>query len=109
MHTAKAATTAELSRPFWTDTTQNRSRSLTVSDNEFAFPTANPDLQPEYATHYDTRIEYFFEPVVVFSAGFFYKEIKDAQISTTSLFTAGDVPQDILDLGFTESGARRCI
>ncbi len=83
---------------------QNLSRSLTVSDNELAFSTANPDLQPEYSTNYDTRVEYYFEPVGVLSAGFFYKEIKDAQISTTSLFTAGDVPQDILDLGYTEQG-----
>ncbi len=83
---------------------QNLSRSLTVSDNELAFATANPDLQPEYSSNYDTRIEYYFEPVGVLSAGFFYKEIKDAQVSTTSLFTAGDVPQDILDLGYTESG-----
>jgi iron complex outermembrane recepter protein len=83
---------------------QNLSRSLTVSDNELAFATANPDLQPEYSSNYDTRVEYYFEPVGVLSAGFFYKEIKDAQISTTSLFSAGDVPQDILDLGYTEAG-----
>lgn len=83
---------------------QNLSRSLTVSDNELAFSTANPDLQPEYASNYDTRIEYYFEPVGVLSAGFFYKTIKDAQISSTTNFTAGDVPQDILDLGYTEAG-----
>ncbi len=83
---------------------QNLSRSLTVSDNELAFATANPDLQPEYSSNYDTRVEYYFEPVGVLSAGFFYKEIKDAQLSTTSLFTPGDVPQDILDLGYTEAG-----
>ena len=82
----------------------NLSRSLTVSDNELVFATANPDLQPEYSSNYDARVEYYFEPVGVLSAGFFYKEIKDAQISTTSLFPAGGVPQDILDLGYTESG-----
>jgi len=83
---------------------QNLSRSLTVSDNELSFATANPDLQPEYASNYDTRVEYYFEPVGVLSAGFFYKTIKDAQISSTTNFAAGDVPQDILDLGYTEAG-----
>ncbi len=83
---------------------QNLSRSLTVSDNELAFSTANPDLQPEYASNYDARVEYYFEPVGVLSAGVFYKELKDAQISTTSLFSKGDIPQDILDLGYTEAG-----
>src|SRR5688572_19123940 len=83
---------------------QNLSRSLSVSDNELAFATANPDLQPEYADNFDARVEYYFEPVGVISASVFYKKLTDSQISTTSNFTPGDVPQDILDAGFTEAG-----
>ena len=78
---------------------QNVARSLVINDTQTTYTTANPDLKPEYADNYDARVEYYFEPVGVISAGVFYKSIKDIQISQTVDFTLDNVPQDIIDLG----------
>lgn len=80
---------------------QNISRSLVINDTSTLFTTANPNLKPEYANNLDARLEYYFEPVGVFSAGIFTKKIQDIQYTTTTDFTLTNVPQDILDLGYT--------
>jgi len=79
---------------------QNIARSLVINDTQTTFTTANPDLKPEYADNFDSRIEYYFEPVGVVSAGVFYKKLKDVQFTTTTDFTLNNVPQDIIDAGF---------
>lgn len=80
---------------------QNVAASLVVNDTETTFQTANPNLKPEYADNFDLRLEYYFEPVGVVSAGAFYKQVKDVQYSTTTDFLSiADVPQDIIDAGF---------
>jgi iron complex outermembrane receptor protein len=80
---------------------QNVAASLIVNDTETSFQTANPDLKPEYADNFDVRLEYYFEPVGVISAGAFYKQLKDVQYTTTTDFlNVADVPQDIIDAGF---------
>lgn len=79
---------------------QNVARSLVINDTQTTFQTANPDLRPEYADNFDSRIEYYFEPVGVVSAGIFYKKLKDTQVTTTTDFTLENVPQDIIDAGF---------
>lgn len=79
---------------------QNVARSLVINDTQTTFTTANPDLKPEYADNFDSRIEYYFEPVGVVSAGVFYKKLKDVQFTTTTDFTLNNVPQDIIDAGF---------
>ncbi len=80
---------------------QNLARSLSINDDESAFQTANPDLRPEYGDNLDARIEYYFEPVGAVSFGVFYKKIKDMQVSSTEDFTLNNVPQDIIDQGYT--------
>jgi len=80
---------------------QNLARSLVVNDTETSFQTANPDLKPEYGDNFDARVEYYFEPVGVVSAGVFYKKIKDMQVSRTVDFTLNNVPPDILEQGYT--------
>jgi len=79
---------------------QNIARSLVVNDTQTVFTTANPDLKPEYADNFDTRLEYYFEPVGVVSAGVFYKKLKDVQFTTTTTFTQSNVPADIIEAGF---------
>lgn len=79
---------------------QNIARSLVINDTQTTFTTANPDLQPEYADNFDSRIEYYFEPVGVISAGVFYKKLKNVQFSTTTDFTLNNVPADIIEAGF---------
>lgn len=79
---------------------QNVARSLVVNDTQTTFTTANPDLKPEYADNFDTRLEYYFEPVGVISAGVFYKKLKDVQFTTTTTFTLNNVPEDIIEAGF---------
>ncbi|HEY1108709.1 MAG TPA: TonB-dependent receptor, partial [Opitutaceae bacterium] len=81
---------------------QNIARSLVINDTQTNFTTANPDLKPEFADNFEVRAEYYFEPVGLISAGVFYKKLKDVQVTTTQDFTRGNIPQDILDLGFTE-------
>lgn len=78
----------------------NISRGLIVNDTQTTFQTANPELKPEYADNFDTRIEYYFEPVGVVSAGVFYKKLKDVQFTTTTDFTLSNIPQDIIEAGF---------
>lgn len=79
----------------------NIARSLVVDDANNIFTTANPDLKPEYADNFEVRAEYYFEPVGVISAGFFYKKLKDVQVTRTEDFTASNIPQDVIDLGYT--------
>jgi iron complex outermembrane receptor protein len=79
---------------------QNVARSLVVNDTQTTFTTANPDLRPEYADNFDARIEQYFEPVGVISAGVFYKRLKDVQFTTTTDFTLDNVPADIVEAGF---------
>ncbi len=79
----------------------NIARSLVVSDDQTTFTDTNPDLRPEFADNFDTRIEYYFEPVGVLSAGLFLKKMTDTQMTISSTFDGVNVPQDILDLGYT--------
>jgi iron complex outermembrane receptor protein len=83
---------------------QNIAASLIVNDAQDSFQTANPDLKPEYADNFDIRLEYYFEPVGVVSAGMFYKQVKDVQYTTGTQFAdPSEVPQDIIDAGFDPS------
>ncbi len=61
-------------------TVDNINRNLVIS---------NPSLKPQTANNFDVGVEYYFEPVGVFSAGVFLKEIKQF------IFTrSGDIIQD---------------
>jgi iron complex outermembrane recepter protein len=79
---------------------QNIARSLVVNDDETVFQTANPGLKPEYGDNFDLRLEYYFKPVGVISAGLFHKNIKDMQATVTEDFTLTNVPPDIIGQGY---------
>ena len=79
----------------------NIARALSINDTQTAVTDTNPDLKPEFADNFDVRLEYYFEPVGLFSVGVFHKKIKEGQLSLTSTLTADNMPQDVLDLGGT--------
>ena len=54
------------------ETANEANQTLTVS---------NPSLLPQTASNWDATLDYYFEPVGVFSAGWFHKTIKDYIIS----------------------------
>jgi TonB-dependent receptor len=58
----------------------------TVNYEARTVSTNNPSLKPQYANNFDASIEYYFEPIGLFSAGVFLKEIKEF------IFTAGGQP-----------------
>ncbi|HWT50866.1 MAG TPA: TonB-dependent receptor, partial [Caulobacter sp.] len=46
--------------------------------------SGNPDLLPQVSTNYDTGVEWYFGRGGILSAGFFWKELKDTTVSTTT-------------------------
>lgn len=46
--------------------------------------SGNPDLLPQTSTNYDTGVEWYFGRGGILSAGFFWKELKDTTVSTTT-------------------------
>jgi len=55
-------------------------------DGSYTFTINNTSLKPETANNYDASLEYYFEPVGVFSVAVFYKDIKNIQITQPSIF-----------------------
>lgn len=49
----------------------------------------DPSLKPQYSDNYDAAIEYYFEPVGVLSAGYFYKNVTDFISSDTRIIGVG--------------------
>jgi TonB-dependent receptor len=82
-----------------------------VNGAPFAFTANNTELEPETAQNFDVQVEYYFEPVGVISFGVFKKDLKNIQIQVTQIIDQANVPQSILDLGFTpaELGANSTI
>ncbi|MBL9211326.1 MAG: TonB-dependent receptor [Opitutaceae bacterium] len=58
----------------------------TINDVAQTVTTANPSLRPQFADNFDVSLEYYFEPVGLFSASVFLKEVKDFQFNDTSGF-----------------------
>jgi iron complex outermembrane receptor protein len=58
----------------------------TINDVAQTVTTASPALRPQYADNFDVSLEYYFEPVGLFSASVFLKEVKDFQFTDTSGF-----------------------
>lgn len=83
----------------------NIARALSVATNAEGEVTGitdtNPELKPEYADNFEVRVEKYFEPVGVFSLGVFYKKITDAQMGTVTQLTMDNIPQNVLDLGYS--------
>ncbi len=87
---AKLSWSTSFGRPALT----NYNPSVTPNESNAAFngqPTVtvnNPSLLPQTAANWDATLEYYFEPVGNFSAGFFRKTIKDYIVSG---FIAGTI------------------
>lgn len=71
------------------------SKSAVASFNDTAMTGTlpNPELKPEYGNNYSVRLEYYFEPVGVLSAGVFRMDMKDYQAA------ASGIPAEQLGLG----------
>lgn len=69
----------------------------------FQFTVRNTELEPETANNFDLRLEYYFEPVGVISAGVFFKDLKKIQVQTTSPIDPNAIPEAIAQLGFTSA------
>jgi TonB-dependent receptor len=69
--------------------------TVTPNDPQPATVTAgNPFLKPYKATNFDAAVEYYPTKDSLFSAGFFYKDIKNPiyQIGQTGIANPGDIP-----------------
>ncbi|WP_438480314.1 TonB-dependent receptor [Oleiharenicola lentus] len=95
----RAAYFKSLMRPDYSQLTGGIAVSNDIAP--FAFTRKNIDLQPETADNFELGFEYYFEPVGVVSANFFYKKIHDIQIANAFLIDPNNIPQDIADLGYT--------
>jgi TonB-dependent receptor len=52
-----------------------------VSETNQTVTVNNPSLLPQTSTNWDATVEYYFEPVGMFSAGWFHKDIRDYIVS----------------------------
>ncbi|MFZ4427590.1 MAG: TonB-dependent receptor [Saprospiraceae bacterium] len=75
----RAAWTNTLARPDYVDLAP--SRRIDVSDNTLV--TGNPNLKATTASNLDLMFEHYFSTVGIFSAGIFYKDIKDFIYATS--------------------------
>jgi iron complex outermembrane recepter protein len=62
---------------------------------------SNPSLKPQYADNFDFGVEYYFEPVGMFSAGVFLKEIKQFIFSRGGNIVQGDTGEYAQYSGYT--------
>jgi iron complex outermembrane recepter protein len=63
----------------------NMSGVATINEDTLTGSIPNLDLRPEHGNNYSTRLEYYFEPVGVISAGVFMMDVKDLQLSTSNI------------------------
>jgi TonB-dependent receptor len=77
------------------------------SDGTFTTISVNNTLlKPETANNFDVSVEYYFEPVGVVSAAFFFKDIKDIQVQRPSTNYAGvpdSIKEQLREAGYTDS------
>ena len=70
----------------------------TVDDNGVAVDVGNPDLKPEHANNYDLLYEKFLQPLGMFQAGFFAKQLTAPEIVITipANINIADIPANAL-------------
>ena len=61
----------------------------TINETAQTLTVNNPSLLPQTAKNWDASLEYYFEPVGSFSAGFFHKTIRDFIVSGINTGTIG--------------------
>ncbi len=88
---------------------QNVVGGITATDNadgSYGFLLNNSAVKPETAHNFDLSLEYYFEPVGLFSATLFYKDIKDIQVNQPGLETAkapAEIKAQLLEAGYSEA------
>lgn len=98
---ARASYFKSIMRPDYSQLTGGIGVSNDTTVEPFAFTIKNIELKPETADNFEIGIEKYFEPVGVISANFFYKKISDIQVANSFFIDPANIPQDILDLGYT--------
>lgn len=63
----------------------SKSAVASINDTAMTGTLPNPDLKPEHANNSSVRLEYYFEPVGVLSAGVFRMDVKDYQYSASGV------------------------
>lgn len=74
--------TSSASRPDYDDLRPN----FTINDSTQSISGGNPEARPEKQMGLDTYLEWYMTPSGFFSAGLFYKDIKDVLVQRSSLF-----------------------
>ncbi|MBM3512893.1 MAG: TonB-dependent receptor [Alphaproteobacteria bacterium] len=93
---ARIGATTSSSRPDFDDLRPN----FTINDTTQSVSGGNPDAKPEKQRGVDAYVEWYMTPSGFFSAGVFYKDIKDVLVQTSGVFGV-----DTLDLpGLDRSG-----
>jgi TonB-dependent receptor len=59
--------------------------STTVNDDNQTLSNANTALKPQFSDNFDFNVEYYFEPIGVFSASVFLKQVKDFIYSQSNI------------------------
>jgi TonB-dependent receptor len=78
----RISATTSASRPDYDDLRPN----FTINDQTQSISGGNPEAKPEKQMGLDTYIEWYMTPSGFFSAGVFYKDIKDVLVQRSSLF-----------------------
>lgn len=82
---ARASWATGIGRPSFADIIP----SLTVNEIAETVSGTNPGLKPHHAENIDVSLEYYFEPVGVFSVGYFHKKLTDFIFSDTHTISTG--------------------
>jgi TonB-dependent receptor len=90
---ARFGVTTSAARPDFDDLRPN----FTINDATQSVSGGNPDANPEKQIGADAYLEWYITPESFFSAGVFYKDIKDVLVQTSGVFNRTDLNQTGLD------------
>jgi TonB-dependent receptor len=76
-----------------------------ASSNPNTVSLGNPSLKPAHANNYDLLYERYLNPAGIIQAGFFYKQIANALISTSYTAASGAYQGDLVSEWFNASNA----
>ena len=87
---AHASWSTSFGRPQFNNLLPNES----FSDTQRTLTVNNPALKPQTASNWDATLEYYLEPVGLFSAGWFHKKIADYIVTGIDAGTVGAGPNN---------------
>ncbi|MCA0201624.1 MAG: TonB-dependent receptor [Proteobacteria bacterium] len=90
---ARVSFTTSASRPDFDDLRPN----FTISDSNQSISGGNPTAKPEKQMGVDAYLEWYISQTSYFSAGVFYKDIKDALVQTSRVFGLDTLDTPTLD------------